>query len=157
MNKITTMKIHFDTLKFSRTRLTELIENLTVEQLNKIPDGLKTNIIWNIGHLLASQQLFMYKRTGLPFTIKTEIIEKYKSGTHARTDVSEKEIEYLKSVLFDALTQIRSDFDNGKFKEFDSFVTKRGVEINTISDALSFHTFHEGVHLGWIWTIRKLV
>lgn len=151
------MKILFDTLNFSRTRITELTDGLTVEQLNTIPKGLNTNIVWNMGHILASQQLFMYKRTGLPFTIKTDVIEKFKSGTQAKTDATTEEIEYLKSVLFEVLEQVQSDFDNGKFKQFDSFVTKRGVEINTIKDALSFHTFHEGVHLGWIWTIRKLV
>lgn len=151
------MKILFDTLNFSRTRITELTDGLTVEQLNTIPKGLNTNIVWNMGHILASQQLFMYKRTGLPFTIKSDVIEKFKSGTQAKTDATKEEIEYLKSVLFEVLEQVQSDFDNGKFKQFDSFVTKRGVEINTIKDALSFHTFHEGVHLGWIWTIRKLV
>jgi len=146
-----------DTLQFSRTRISELIDGLTVTQLNEIPKGINTNIIWNVGHILVSQQSFMYKRTGLPFTIKTDIIEKFKSGTKAETDISKEEIEYLKSILFEVLEQIKNDYNNNKFKQFDSFTTKRGVEINTIEDAMSFHTFHEGVHLGWIWTIRRLV
>jgi len=148
------MKIIFDTQKFSRTRITELMDGLTVEQLNKIPDGLNTNIIWNVGHILVS---FMYKRTGLPFTINSDIIEKFKSGTEVKTDITQEEINYLKSKLLDTLEQLKNDFYNDKIKQFDSFTTKRGVEINSVNSALSFHTFHEGVHLGWIWTIRKLI
>lgn len=151
------MKIILDTQKFSRTRITELMEGLTVEQLNKIPKGLNTNIIWNVGHIIASQQLFMYKRTGLPFTVNADIIEKFKSGTLVKTTITQEEIDYLKSILFKTFEQVKTDYMKGKFKKFDAFVTKRGVEINTVEDALSFHTFHEGVHLGWIWTIRKLV
>jgi DinB superfamily len=151
------MKIILDTQKFSRTRITELMEGLTVEQLNKIPKGLNTNIIWNVGHIIASQQLFMYKRTGLPFTVNADIIEKFKSGTLVKTTITQEEIDYLKSILFKTFEQVKTDYMNGKFKQFDAFITKRGVEINTVEDALSFHTFHEGVHLGWIWTIRKLV
>ncbi len=151
------MKIHFDTLKFSRTRITELIDGLSVEQLNKIPEGLKSNIIWNVGHVLASQQLFMYKRTGLPFTIKPEITEKFKSGTEAKTDVTKEEVDYMKSILFTTLEKVQNDYNSREFKQFDAFVTKRGVEINTVESAIAFHTFHEGVHLGWIWTMRKLV
>jgi len=151
------MKIHFNTQSFSRTRITELIENLTDEQLNKIPNGLNTSIIWNVGHILTTQQLFMYKRTGLPFTIKMEIIDKFKSGTKADNKVSKEDIAYLKSILFTTLKQVKSDYNNEKFKQFESFTTKRGVAINSIENAIAFHTFHEGVHLGWIWIMRKLV
>lgn len=151
------LKIHFDTLQFSRTRISELLEGLTVNQLNKIPEGLNTNIIWNVGHILVSQQLFMYKRTGLPFTVNADIISKFKSGTEVKTDVTQERIDYLKSVLFKTLNQIQTDYINEEFKQFDAFVTKRGVKINTVEDAINFHTFHEGVHLGWIWTIRKLI
>ncbi len=151
------MKIHFDTLQFSRTRITELIEGLTDKQLTTIPTGLKTNIIWNIGHIISTQQLFMYKRTGLKFTIKTEIIDKFRSGTKASTEVVKDDMDYLKGILFSTLEQVQNDYNSGKFKQFESFTTKRGIAINSVESAIAFHTFHEGVHLGWIWTMRKLV
>ena len=156
-NRTKKMKIHFDTLKFSRTRITELIEGLTIEQLNRIPEGHKQNIIWGIGHILATQQLFLYKRTGSPFTLKPEIIMRYKSGSTPEGNVSAEETEYLRSRLFTTLEQVEQDYGNGKFKQFESFVTKRGVSINTVEDAIAFHTFHEGVHLGWIWMLRKAI
>jgi hypothetical protein len=151
------IKINFDTLKFSRTRILELTDGLTVEQFNKIPNGLKHNIVWTMGHILASQQLFMYKRTSLPFTVKEEIVEKYKSGTAATTNVSKEEIDYLIKALFETLEQVQLDYENGKYKQFDSFVTKRGVEISTIEDAIAFHTYHEGIHVGWIWMMKNLL
>jgi len=151
------MKINFETMKFCRTRISELIEGLTVEQMNKIPEGLNSRIIWNIGHILAAQQLFMYKRTGVPFIITPEIIHKYKPGIEVPTTVSEEEINQIKNLLFSTLEQVKMDYYDCKFKQFEAFTTKRGVAINSIEDAISFHTFHEGVHLGWLWTISKLV
>jgi DinB superfamily len=154
---MTSMNIHFETQKFSRTRIAELIDGLSVERLNRIPDGLDHNIIWTIGHILASQQFFMYKRTRLPFTIDAELIMKYRSGTKASSDVSKEEIEYLVAQLPKTWIDIQHDYEKGMFKQFDAFTSKRGVPIATIEDAIAFHTFHEGVHLGWIWMIRKLI
>jgi DinB superfamily len=153
----TNMETNFGTGLFSRKRILKFINGLTVEQLNKIPEGLDHNIIWNIGHILAMQQIFIYKKAGLPFIIKDEIVEKYRSGSSVSTAISEDEINYLKNKLLDTVGQIQEDYKNGKFKNYSSFVTKPGVAVDNIEDAISFHAFHEGVHLGWIWQIKKLV
>lgn len=36
----------------------------TIEQLNKVPDGFNSNIIWNVAHLIASQQNLCYMKAG---------------------------------------------------------------------------------------------
>ncbi|MGH2624736.1 MAG: DinB family protein, partial [Sphingobacterium sp.] len=59
MNKIT------DVIKRTRIKLFELIEDLNAEQLNQIPDGFTNNIIWNVGHMISSQQGLCYLKAGL--------------------------------------------------------------------------------------------
>jgi len=57
---------------------------------------LSTNTNWNVGHILVKQLLFMYKRKKLPFTIKTDFIEKFMSGTMANNNTLKEDIYYLK-------------------------------------------------------------
>ncbi|WP_205896842.1 DinB family protein, partial [Pseudomonas viridiflava] len=47
----------------------DLVKDLSIEQLNKIPDGFNNNIIWNIAHLTAAQQNLCYTRSGLLPTV----------------------------------------------------------------------------------------
>jgi hypothetical protein len=151
------MTINFDANLFSRNKINNLIEGLTNEQLNTIPNQLNHSIIWNIGHILAMQQIVVYKLSGQAPAIKEELVEKYKTGSTATTAVSDTEIDYLKEQLSKTLDQVKKDYQKGKFKNYKAFTTKAGVEVKNIEDAISFHTFHEGIHLGWIMQLKKLV
>jgi len=48
------MQNQIDTLLITRKFLLKITEDLTIEQLNKIPDGFKNNIAWNLAHLLLN-------------------------------------------------------------------------------------------------------
>jgi len=43
-----------------------MIEDFSLEELNKIPEGFNNNIIWNIAHVIATQQALVYGLSGLP-------------------------------------------------------------------------------------------
>lgn len=51
-------------LKKLRFAILKTIEQLPTEQLNKVPDGFNNNIIWNVAHLIASQQNLCYIKAG---------------------------------------------------------------------------------------------
>lgn len=55
----------FEFIINSRTAFIKLVDSLTIEQLNKIPDGYNNNIIWNFGHIVVSTQTLCYVRTGI--------------------------------------------------------------------------------------------
>jgi hypothetical protein len=57
-----------ETFKFilkSRQKFIELLDGLSIEQLNKIPTGFNNNIIWNFAHIVVSTQTLVYVRTGI--------------------------------------------------------------------------------------------
>ena len=54
------MNTLFKSIKRSREIYASYIENYTLEQLNHIPEGLRNNLIWNIGHIIVSQQRLAY-------------------------------------------------------------------------------------------------
>ena len=53
----------------TRTHILSVLNELSLEQLNKIPAGFNNNIAWNLGHLVAAQQGVCYVRSGLPMKV----------------------------------------------------------------------------------------
>jgi len=93
------MERQFEILQTTRRNILNAIKELTIEELNKIPDGFNNNIIWNVAHVLVTQQLLVYKLSNQSPTIPAELIEKYKKGTIATNDISENEINEIKGLL----------------------------------------------------------
>ena len=48
------MEKQFETIRKTRAFLRSLVDNLTTEQLNEIPEGFSNNIVWNFGHIVAA-------------------------------------------------------------------------------------------------------
>ena len=72
------MQAAFEVQKTSRNILLKFLESYSLEQLNKIPEGYNNNIIWNIGHIIASQQGLVYKLSGLPALVSEDFINRIK-------------------------------------------------------------------------------
>jgi hypothetical protein len=133
------------------------LENYTLEQLNAIPDGFSNNLIWNIAHIVVTQQLLVYKLSGLPTMVSDEMIEKYRKGTKPEHIVTQAEVDEIKSLLFATIDQTEVDFENKIFKNFDEYPTSTGFVLKSAKDAMIFNNFHEGLHLGILMSIRKFV
>ena len=74
-NKI--MNSVFEVQKTIREILLKILDHHSLEQLNKIPSGFNNNLIWNIAHCIASQQVLVYKLSGLPLQVSDEFLSKY--------------------------------------------------------------------------------
>lgn len=135
----------------------DLISGMSVEQLNKIPEGFNNNIIWNIGHLIAAQESVLYRRSGLPLNIEMNFYNAYKPGSKPEHDLGSAEIEKIKSMLFSSLDQAEADLGKDTFREYNNWTAYYGFEIYSVDDALSFLPFHEGLHLGSVLTFKRML
>lgn len=147
----------FDITRTSRKMIAPFLENYTLEQLNAIPDGFSNNLIWNIAHIVVTQQLLVYKLSGLPTMVSGEMIEKFRKGTKPEHIVTQAEVDEIKSLLFATIDQTEVDFENKIFKNFDEYPTSTGFVLKSAKDAMIFNNFHEGLHLGILMSIRKFV
>jgi len=129
----------------------------SMEQLNKVPAGFNNNIIWNLGHMIASQQGIMYKRAGLETVVTEDFFNAYKSGSKPERFISEAEYSEIKDLFFTTLDRLEDDYNKNKFANYSSTVTRYNVEINNIDEAIAFLPFHDGLHIGYIMSLRKLV
>ncbi|HQE33390.1 MAG TPA: DinB family protein [Flavobacterium alvei] len=141
----------------SRNMISKILEKHTLEQLNKIPEGFGNNLIWNIAHVIVTQQLLVYKLSGLPIMVSDELVEKYKKGTKPEQAATQDEVDEIKSLLFSTIEKTKEDYANGIFKNYTEYPTSTGFVLNSVQDALNFNNFHEGLHIGILMSIRKLV
>ncbi len=151
MNKL------IDDIKQIRGVMLKSVSGLSPAQLNKIPEGFNNNIIWNLGHLVASQQGLCYFRSGLAMPVGQDYFNRYKADTKPEGEVSEAQIDTIKSLLISTLEGFKIDFSHDLFADYQSFTSRYGVELSNINEALKFVLFHEGIHFGYIMALKRLV
>jgi len=147
----------FKVQKTIREILLKILDNHSLEQLNKIPAGYSNNLIWNVAHCISAQQVLVYKLSGLPMLVSDEFIDKYKKGTKPEGDVSQAEVDEIRGLLFSTLDKTEKDVNNGIFLNYTTYLTSMGFELTNVQDALDFVNYHEGIHTGIIMSIRKFV
>lgn len=151
------MQSTFDINLSSRNILLKFLENNSLGQLNKIPEGFSNNLIWNIGHIVVVQQLLVYKLSGLPMMISDAMVEKYRKGTKPEAEITQQEVDEIKHLLFATLEQSKTDFANGIFKGYSEFTTMSGFAIRDAKEAMEFNNYHEAIHTGIMMQIRKFL
>ncbi|MDE3250684.1 MAG: DinB family protein [Bacteroidota bacterium] len=158
MNEMSTDKI--DTLRQFRSHWLQEIALLSTDQLQQIPAGFNNNILWNLGHLLASMQLIFYKRAGLPLTVDEQFISPFLPGTVPDVTWTAAEIATIQHLSVSSLDAMQKDYWEKDFSHYiqsENIERLYGIKVSTIDDALDFLLFHEGYHGGRIITIKKLV
>lgn len=151
------MKTTFSIWETSRNLYLKYLDTYSLEQLNKIPEGFSTNLIWNIAHIIVSQQKLVYVLSGLPMHISQEMLEKYQNGSRPDGKVAQQEVDDIKQLLTSLVNQTKSDYENGIFKEFNAYQTKTGFYLGSLDEAIEFNNYHEGIHYGIMMQIKKFL
>ena len=158
MEIYTLMDYSFNLCQQNRNLLERFIKSHTLEQLNTIPEGFSNNLIWNIGHSIATQQLLTYGLSGLTPAVDMEFVNLYKKGTKPEQAVSQEEVDHMHTLLFTSLTKLQEDYESGLFKEFTEYtLSTTGGTLSKVEQAIEFNNFHEGLHLGCCIQLSRLV
>ncbi|UPT72086.1 MAG: DinB family protein [Flavobacterium sp. JAD_PAG50586_2] len=150
------MDTTFKIWETNRNHYLTLIENYSLEQLNKTPEGFSNNLAWNLGHIIVAQQGLIYRLSGLPMYISDEMRNTYMNGTKP-TGTTQAEIDELKNLLFLLIEKTKEDYANGKFVTYNEYTTGTGYHLANLQDALEFNNYHEGLHFGFMMNIRKFI
>jgi hypothetical protein len=136
----------------------ELMSDLSIEQLNEIPEGYNNNIIWNFGHIVNTTPGLCYLRTGVDPNFQVPLLAKYNRGTKPDEFVTKEELEELKGLAFSYLDKIEKDYEAGVFQKITPFATLTfKYEMDTIDELLTCIAAHESFHLGIANAMKKLV
>lgn len=152
------MDYSFNICLKNRQQLEKFLTGFTPDQLNKIPQGYTNNILWNIGHTLATQQLLTYGLSGLSPQLSMDFINAYKKGTKPEASMDVHQIKEMKTLLFSTLEQLEKDYKAGVFKTFKEYtLSTTGGVLSKVEQAIEFNNFHEGLHLGCCIALSKFV
>lgn len=144
-------------IKLPRLKLLGMVQDLSVEQLNKIPAGFNNNIIWNLAHMVATQQNICYKRSGLDIIIDERFFTPFLPGTKPDGFITAGDVAIIKDLFFSTLDELENDLQNGKFANYTPWTTRYGNTINSGEEAVAFLPFHEGIHTGYIWALKRVI
>ncbi len=134
-----------------------VIKDLSPEQLNEIPEGFKNNIIWNVAHMIAAQQGVCYGRGGHSMVIEEEIFDRYKPETVPEFFVDESNIKKVTQLLLSTIEILEVDYNAGLFKNNPPWVNRYGINLENIDDTINFLLVHDGLHLGFVNALIKVV
>lgn len=152
------MDYSFDINLKNRKLFERFINGHTLAQLNAIPSGFNNNIIWNIGHSIATQQLLTYGLSGLTPKVSMDFINAYKKGTKPERDVTQEEVDEIKEMLYTTLKGLEADYNSGIFKDFKEYtLSTTGGTLSKVEHGIEFNNFHEGLHLGCCIQLSRLV
>ena len=151
------MNQELEIIRKTRRFLLETIKDLTNKQWNTIPTGFNNNIAWNLGHMVASQQGICYARAGMSVKVPEDFFNSYKPGSKPERNISDAEIETIKELVFSSLDVFEQDYKNGLWPSYPAWTSRSGIEVDSIDKAVDFLQYHEGLHSGYILTMKRIV
>ncbi|WP_096155077.1 MULTISPECIES: DinB family protein [Bacillus] len=147
-------KVLFNQLVSFREDLLFVLEDVTEEESELIPKGFRNNIHWNMGHILLDQYMWIYFQ--LEEEMPYDYLEKYFGYGTTPDHFSNETPTYseLLSLLKEQTNKIRETFSN-RLSEKLLKVTE--LEMSTVGEVLPRTMYHEGLHIGTIITMKKLI
>ena len=144
-------------LRECRRLIARAVNGLSSEQLLHIPEGYRNNILWNLGHVVVTQQRLCYRNAGLDMYVPKELCDGLKIGSSPAEWKQPPDFEYIMSMMKDLPDKLEEDCRAERFAGYPEYTTTTGVTMSDIDDAVIFNNIHEGVHLGIILSLRKVV
>ena len=147
----------YESLRVLRRNAVAILDRYSETQLTTIPDGINNHILWNVGHLLTSQQLLCYAMADLPLHIPAHYVPSFRKGSNPREWRERIDLGEMKGLLVSTIAELEKDYRQGLFKNYKPYQSSFGVSLASIEDAILFDHIHEGLHFGAIMTLQKRV
>ena len=154
MKDITT---ELEILKATRKNIIDLISGHSLDQLNIIPTGFNNNLMWNFGHVIATQQLLIYNLSGLKMYADNDLIKAYRKGSRPTAFIEKAEYDEIMELAMSTVEDLEKDYQDELFQEYKIYTTSYNITLSTVEQAISFNNVHEALHLGTCLALRKFV
>lgn len=147
-----------DMFKYNRTSTLILLPKLDENIWDIQPENFPNTIRWNAGHIYAEAEGFLHDADHHYEVIRPDWMDLFLDGT--RPSEWEGNIP-TKDEIIDALKEQEKrieTFFEGKYHNKASKVRDiNGLMLETVDSSLQFVTWHEGLHLGILKSLRLVI
>lgn len=141
----------------TRRHFLELTADCTPEEMNAMPKGFNNNLIWNLGHVIASQQMLCYEMSNLELRITKKHMDAYKPTTRPEGFIDQQGIDEIRKLAKTTIDQLADDYRSGLFETYQGRQTKYGPLLSNIDEAIAYVSTHETLHFGYAKALLKLL
>ncbi|MCP9237814.1 DinB family protein [Lewinella sp. JB7] len=141
----------------TRQNILALLDAHTTEQLNRIPEGFNNNLVWNAGHVIATQELLVFALGGHRTPSGRDFIDRYRKGSRPEGPADTEELAYIRAELLEGNRRLKEAVGDLDWSEYQAYPTSYGVTLSTVAEAIEFNNMHEAMHLGTMLALRKVL
>ncbi|MUK88060.1 DinB family protein [Ornithinibacillus sp. L9] len=145
-------EVLFTQLHTYRQETLSLIDGITEQQANIIPNGFNNNIRWNLGHIYLDQYLWIQAVTKEKMTYNDKFNDWFGFGTNPGNFSEETpDLEELKKLLREQPLRIKEVYGERLEEVFEP----TEMDMHTVEQVLVRTIFHEGLHASTIQSIKR--
>jgi len=135
------------------------VESISEELFDVQPPQFNNNIRWNLGHLIAVMDSFVFKRiTQNSKLLPVGFIDLFKGGTKPSdwTSAPPSKDELI-NLLKQQLNDLNETFSNRADEKLENPFQIRDFKFETVGDVIGFAIVHEGMHTTTISNLLKVI
>ncbi|MFC0187388.1 DinB family protein [Fictibacillus aquaticus] len=130
-----------------------VVEGVTEEMADIVPEGFNNNIRWQLGHIYLDQYDWLYHKINEDSPVPKHYRELFGYGTRPSDwKLSPPTLDELKNRLADQVDHIKEHFGRRLDEELES---PAELGMNTFAEILPRTFYHEGMHTGHIIALKK--
>ncbi|MGB3545158.1 DinB family protein, partial [Rubrivirga sp.] len=108
---MTDLDASLHTLLKTRQSLVAITDALEDDARLTVPDGFSNHVLWNLAHVVVTQQLLVYGLSGLPLNVPDEWVLAYRKGTSATTGESVASYADVREAALELPSRTRADLE----------------------------------------------
>lgn len=146
--------------KYSRTSTLILLPKLEESLWDIQPENWPNTIRWNAGHVYAETERFLHDADNDYEITHPEWMDLFLDGSRP-SEWTEEDNVPSKNEIIEALKEqekrIETFFEGKLDNKADKVRDLNGTLLDTVDAALQFVTWHEGIHLGVVKSLRLVL
>ncbi|UKN01901.1 DinB family protein [Paracrocinitomix mangrovi] len=144
--------------QYGRNFIIDITSDLTLDQLNIIPEGFTGNIAWHLGHMAVTHKGLIYALNSGKVGLPKEFIKKYSRGGKPDGPIDQEERDFIYQLLKIQIEELPKDLNTeGFFGQSYPYETPYGYIVDSLEKAVKFSSWHQSMHIGYIMALKHLV
>lgn len=132
------------------------VKDITLEEVNTIPDGFTGNIAWHVGHMVATHRGLVYQLNGAGGEFEKEFVMKFKKDSKPEAPITQDEWDFILRKLISQADDLERDLSNDEmWGDTHEYTTSFNYTITNLEEAVKFNNLHQALHLGYIMAMKR--